>query len=168
MTSLKQFTDRNGVKDIDAVLIDAVDSASAVVQLSLASPPIPPATASIPIPIVPGAFANLVAGYVMARTGAKPTDVLGLMAPGLGLMSKLELDVNLLVVPLLLAGATSLNLKPVPGPPVPAVPVVPVNLAAVPIPDPNALKFGKSLMEWALSFIQGDPRIAGTITVALP
>lgn len=165
---LKMFMDRNGVKDIDDALVSSIDAAQGIVKLSLAPPVVPPAAASVPIPLIPGAFSSVVGASVMARTGAKPSDIIGLVAPGVGLLSRFEIDVNLLIVPLLLTGAISLNLKPVAGPPSPAVPITLVQLATVPIPALNALRFGKSLLEWALSFVEGDPRVAGTITVALP
>jgi hypothetical protein len=163
--SLQTFLDDNGVKDIPPVFVEAFDQVGEqIVRLALL-PPIPPSPAAVmPMPIPPLALATPIIAYIVGKTGGSPAD-----APGLAiLLVNIEADINLLIITPLLANATGMNVLPTPVPPVPIPPFTPAALAA-PVPSPNALRFGKAILEWAASFILGDPRTGGAITVlALP
>jgi hypothetical protein len=170
--TFQEFLEKNEVTDIPPELSEAMDEVGEnIVKLAyVLVPPSIPGAAAPPVPIPPQGLAAPVAAAVVAKTGGTPADAAGLTVgpPPPGLLAKLELDINALIISLLTAGATSLNLKPAPGPPSPVAPIVPAALAVVPVPDPNALKFAKAALEWAASFCEGDARLAGPITVLAP
>ena len=159
MISIRTFLDSNGVIGIPDVLASSLDSVMGP-ALQLCFAPVPPApVAAIPIPVVPS-LSQAVVVAVTARAGAPITAAPGLLI----LMNNLVLDINTLIVVPVAANAAGMNILPVPKPPTPVPPIMPTALAT-PIIAPNALKFGKAALEWAASFIEGDPRAFGHITV---
>jgi hypothetical protein len=138
--SLQGFLDSEGVTNIPAEFVQVMDNV--VAPLLIASYGIP----SSPAPIVPASTIPVagVAG-IIAITGAPS-------AVGISLLLSLFLsDVASQIYSKLTAGAAGLLLVPPIG--VPGGPITPIALATVPIPDQNALKFGKALMKWAISFL---------------
>jgi hypothetical protein len=162
---LKQSLDSRGVSGIDDLIISTIESvATPIIMMSLMPPPIPPNIASIPIPIAPASMGQSLAAAISAQTNSTPAD-----APGMNIIGDaLTADINATVFPMLAAGAVSLNIKPIPGPPVPPSPISPIMLAAPPFQDENALKFGRALLDWACGLLVGDMRIAGKFIVIPP
>lgn len=161
----QDFLDRNGVIGIDPIFSEVMDESQQplVIASFVSIPPSVPGLGMPPVPIEPASFGQAAGSAMMAKNpGSTPADVAGLNA----LMLLVAADINALIHPFLIAGATSLNLKPAPGPPAPAAPITPAALGAPPAPpDPNARKFAKAVLEWAVSFITPDGRLAGPITV---
>lgn len=162
---LKQSLDSRGVSGIDDSIISTIEEVVApIIMSSMMLPPIPPNVASIPTPIPPSVMGQSLAAAISTKSNSTPAD-----APGMNIIGDaLTTDINSSVFPILAAGAISLNIKPIPGPPAPPVSVSAVMLAAPPFEDENALKFGRALLDWACGIFVGDVRVAGKFIVIPP
>lgn len=138
--SLQGFLDGEGVTNIPQELVQVMDDV--IAPLLIASYGLP----STPTPIIPATTIPVAgAAAIVAMTGAPS-------AAGISLLLSLFLsDVTSQIYSKLSAGAAGLLLVPPIG--VPGGPITPAALVGVPIPDQNAIKFGKALMKWAISFL---------------
>lgn len=148
--SFQDFLDKHGVKHIPKELPAAMDANAALLTAACFGPTPTPAL---------GVLSTPVASSVIAATGAKLSDALGLIL----LVTLLETDITSLIVTSQLLPA-SVKFKAVPPVPSPPMPVTPTALAVVPVPDPNATRFANAALDWALAQIPAASYVAYGIT----
>lgn len=167
--SLKLRLDEQGVTGVDDVLVNAIESvAGPLIVASYGAPllmvPTPTSLPAFPPTPLAGLLTGPVTQSIISQTGAESCPAVSY------LMLALESDVQTLIHTVLLAGATSVNIRPVPGPPAPPAPISPIMLITSTIPgipsDLGARKFANALLQWAVDLMPLiDFRIAGRLTV---
>jgi hypothetical protein len=151
--SLANSLETNGVILISDIIIDAFETIAPLIVSSYSGAILPP------IPIS-GTLLTPILTKITSSTGAPAVQLPALV-------SAFESDIGLIHAQLL-AGSISLNLKPVPGLPVPAMPISPTAMLSIiqPPQQDNIKKFMRALLEWAVGLISpAEFRISGKIIV---
>jgi hypothetical protein len=151
MVKFKTFIDDNEVKDIDPIMFDVMDeTVGPLIVASYAVAPSPPA----PNPGIPVAAA----AAMIAKT--KAVDAAGFAL----LIGLLMADVASLIYSKLAAGSASLATPAAVG--TAGGPIAPAALAGPPVKGPNADRFAKAALQWAVALIPpGDLRLLSPLTV---